>query len=267
MYKMMTIEPDKPCFWTRKWCSNWEHPCGDHMKMASQWVYISGAAKDFTFHCYRSKMFFERYKVQANGNLNSPIWRWLRVLPPIFFHVTWKKGPFQKRKGRSRLPTTQHFSGGWYSFVFGEMIQGRSDLGRRRRRSGGGFHRTENAHFHGANLGPLGVLLGCLQREEVEIFQRYPETNSKFPPKIDGLPSSESPNDSRKGPYFQGRTENGKAMCFFWKCWWDFFGGQCLEENVAFRTKLPPKSWEQLVKGKRQTCFRRLNLQQRDPLR
>ena len=69
-----------------------------------------------------------------------------------------------------------------------------------------------------------------------EKYEKYPETNSKFAPKIDGLPSSESP-----GPYFQGRTENGKAMCFFLKMLMRFFLGAMPGRKCCFSYKASSK--------------------------
>lgn len=76
-------------------------------------------------------------------NLQSPIWRWLRVLPPHFFSMSPQKQTISKGK----VPVPAFFMG-----IF--KLQGRSHLGCGWRRSGGGFRGTENAHFHGANLGP-----------------------------------------------------------------------------------------------------------------
>ena len=64
--------------------------------------------------------------------------------PRIFFPCHLKKGPFKS-------PSIFH---GDIRYSFRETIQGRSHLGCRWRRSGGGFRGRENAHFHGANLGP-----------------------------------------------------------------------------------------------------------------
>ena len=164
-------------------------------------------------------------------NLQSPIWRWFKSVTPQICSMSPEKGTISKGKGLLVFQS-QHFSRDMFVRFSGFKLQGRSHLGCGWRRSGGGFHGTENPHFHGPNLGP--------GRWRLELGGRFCCPNKS--------PCS----------FWVFNMFVQKWPCFL--CWWDFVWGQCPEENLCFRTKVPQKGWKQIVSQKgSKTCWR-LNL-------